>query len=284
MVKGRGPFSPGRLERILTKGLDRLQGSQRPWYRDLCDYYGVTPEQALKLGTRTSGRRPDLPGSATTHPVSGKTMEELWETGQRRTEAEIFSFYQEIGAWLAFRQVVHHRDNRFAYLLPCLKPENRFCEYGAGVAPVAFRAVERKRRPPHLITVVDVPSEHFTFGVWRLKRLVDEKKAPVEVSPVEILPGRLLLTGSFEVIAVLEVFEHLPNPLEVAHHLCDHLEPGGLLWENYVRLEDPRESDLESAQAQRGLVHRHLYQVCRLVQGRGPEAPGGGGTRCWQKR
>ena len=60
-----------------------------PWYRDLCDYYGVTPEQALALGTRQTGRRPDLPGSATTHPVSGQTFEAIWSSRLRETPADI---------------------------------------------------------------------------------------------------------------------------------------------------------------------------------------------------
>jgi len=269
---------------MLAGGLDRLLGPKRPWYKDLCEYYGVSPDQALELGTRASGRRPNLPGSATTHPVSGRTMEELWATRERRTETEVFSFYQEIGAWLAFRQVVLHRDNRFAHLLPCLGPATRLCEYGAGVAPVAFRAVERRRRPPREITIVDVPSEHFTFGAWRLRRLAAEKKAPVRVTALEVLPGRLPLTESFEVITVLEVFEHLPNPLEVALHLTDHLEPGGLLWENFVLLDEPHDFDLETAQSQRARVYRHLAETCRLVRGQEPEAPRGGGTRCWRKR
>jgi hypothetical protein len=46
------------------------------WYEDLCDYYGVTPRQAVELAggnERRSDRRPDLPALPTTHAVSGKT-------------------------------------------------------------------------------------------------------------------------------------------------------------------------------------------------------------------
>ena len=49
-----------------------------PWYADLCEYYHVTSAQAEELGTRKPGRKPDLPGSPTTHAVSGVTFEEIW--------------------------------------------------------------------------------------------------------------------------------------------------------------------------------------------------------------
>ena len=53
------------------------------WYDDLCEYYKVTPEEADLLGTRKTGRKPNLPGSLTCDPVSGKTFEEIWERKPR---------------------------------------------------------------------------------------------------------------------------------------------------------------------------------------------------------
>ena len=46
------------------------------WSDDLCEYYGVSEEAALELGTRSSGRKPSLPGSKTCEPVSDMTFED----------------------------------------------------------------------------------------------------------------------------------------------------------------------------------------------------------------
>ena len=48
------------------------------WYDDLCEYYNVTPQQALELGTRKTGRRPFFPQSVTCqNPPQGLTFEEI---------------------------------------------------------------------------------------------------------------------------------------------------------------------------------------------------------------
>lgn len=264
--------------------LRRFRSSNREWHRDLGEYYGVTPEQALELGSRSRGRRPDLPGSATSEPVSGKSFEEIWESNKRENPEEVHSFYQEMGSWAAFRQVVLHRRNRFRHILRRVEPGSNLCEYGAGVAPLSFCCVETLRRGPASITVTDVAGEHFTFGIWRLNRLAGEMKAPVRIQAVVVKPDGLPLTGTYQTIVILEVFEHLYNPLEVARHLIAHLDRGGYLWENYLVEEEVDGADLQIAQVQRPEVMEILRTELELIQGDDPESPLGGGTRCWRKR
>ena len=35
------------------------------WYEHICDYHNVTLEKVIELGSRSDGRKPDLPGSKT---------------------------------------------------------------------------------------------------------------------------------------------------------------------------------------------------------------------------
>ena len=286
----RGVRPADRIADLWDRARDAMERPfARPWHADLCDYYRVSPAEALALGTRSSDRRPSLPSSATTHAVSGQTFDELWRARSRTNPASIHSFYQEIGAWAAFRQVVFHRQHSFRFVSRLIRPGDRFCEYGAGVAPISAWLLEHRSRMPFELTIADVPSEHLTFGKWRLDRRAAQLRSPATIRSIEIQPDRLPLEGAYDAIAILEVFEHLPNPLEVTAHLCDHLRPGGLLWENYINhphQHDPHDhgADLPAAQEQRPAVLALLRERCDLVRDYDPAAPFEGGTRCWRRR
>ena len=133
------------------------------WYDDLCEYYSVTPEQALQLGTRSSGRKPDLPGSETCEPVSGMTFEDIWALKPRDTNEQIFEFYRDQGAWSTFRQCVRHVDliglhlNVFKIVAQYFSQTRgslaniHFLEYGCGVAPFINTLLSTIQGDPELI-------------------------------------------------------------------------------------------------------------------------------------
>ena len=282
---GKHPGSISNAIRGCGSALYRKLRSSRPWYQDLCEYYGVTPTQAIQLGTRANDRRPNLPGSATTQTVSGLTFEEIWAARKRTTPSDILVFWQDMGAWATFRQVVYHRHSSFKYLTGGVHPGSRICEYDAGVAPVSFWLVEHIRRVPLELTILDVPSEHLTFGSWRTQRRIRELRAPISLFVRQVHSGKLPLESVYDLITILEVYEHLHNPFEVTVHLCEHLRPGGLLWENYIVHDDPHASDLLVAQQERPQVFEYLQKHCELIEGSDPNAPEGmsGGIRCWRR-
>lgn len=265
-----------RSRHLLTK-LVRPNG----WADDLRDYYKVDLAHAKELGQRRAGRRPSFPGSATTAPVSGKTFEEIWDSRPRGGEAEIFSFYQEIGAWAAFRQCYYHRYLDASRFLEGIPAGGAICEYGGGVGPVIDWIVRNVGSPAYHLALVDVPSEHLTFGEWRIKRKIARLGRSHTFEVRTVAPGRLPLEREYDAVLVLEVYEHLPNPVEVTHHLLAHLRSGGRLWENYVRHDHAHGADLEIAQVQRDEVFHWIQASCDRISGESPE---GEGTRCWIKR
>jgi len=269
--------------RKLMDDLRARLGGHTPWYDELCEYYSIGPAAAYELGTRRTGRRPSLPASKTTHEVRDKTLEDLWEDRTREAPADVQAFYDEVGAWFSFRQTYYHRNSKFPDVWAHVTHGTRICEYGAGVAPVTYGYVRAHPKTAAHHTIVDVPSEHLRFGEWRLRRLLERTGSGARVEALHVLPDGLPLQDTIDLITILEVLEHVHNPLEVVIHLVDHLSVDGLLWENFVAGE-PGAENLPEAQEQRADVYRFLETHLVQLSGKPAESPGGGGTRCWRKR
>lgn len=249
------------------------------WYDDLCEYYGVTPEQAIELGARSKGRKPSFPSSKTCGAISGKTWEELWEQKPRDTLGQKFEFYKDIGAWSAFRQVFYRKDFNYRYFYnKFCTPQSSVIEYGCGVAPMTNYLVERLGDNHNMrFILVDVSSEHFEFAKWRLSRKAPNSKFKfVDVTEDNVLP---MLDDTFDFICIMDVFEHLPNPLDVLYSLHSRCISGGHLVETWIdhKPEDVSEDDLAVAAEQRSDGIAFLYENFDLVENLDP-------IRIWRKK
>ena len=160
--------------------MTKVEITMQPWHQDLCEYYGVSPEQALELGTRAKGRKPSLPGSSTCEAVGNMTLEDIWESRDRNNIQDVFDFYKDQGAWSAFRQCVRHKDLiqlHINFILPHIEAGSHICEYGSGVAPYMKTLIQcLAPTAPVDISIADVDCEHFTFAQWRLNKHKEEKQ------------------------------------------------------------------------------------------------------------
>lgn len=255
-------------------------GLRPPWYADLVIDYRVSPETCVELGRRSKGRRPLLPSSMTCRAVSGVTWEELWAAKPRKTEADIFSFYREIGAWSSFRQAYYHRWRSWGFVAQHLPQHGLLIEYGCGIAPASHWIASRLDRRSYYLT--DVRSEHFLFGLRRMHRLAAAD--PINCAARFIRPGQLPRLPRCEVALLFEVLEHVPSPLAVIQHVGVAVKSGGVLIENFYTHAHPTDADLVSAERERPAVYAWLDEHFRLVSGRHWDAPHGGGTRTWRLR
>ncbi len=263
------------------------------WYDDLCEYYGVTPDEALELGTRKPNRKPNLPSSPTTHAVNNLTFEEIWSSKSRTTEEQIFEFYKDQGSWSTFRQVVRHKDMtsiHLDFLKKTIKKNSTFCEYGCGVAPFTHTLLQNIDQNEKLnIYISDVESEHFTFGIWRLEKLIKTRRLDnVTFKPMPILPNSLpKYSKNVDVVFIFEVLEHVPSPISTFKNLVNQMNKDGLFCENFIKhvanhdeLPGP---DLDSAAEERDDFYKELSKNCDLLFG-SSESDQPNHTRIWKKK
>jgi len=255
------------------------------WYTHLCDYHNVTPEKALKLGTRADGRKPDLPGSETCKPVSNMTMEDIWSMKERKDIQSIFDFYKDQGAWSTFRQCVRHKDleqlhlSYFDLLIKngIIKNNSHVCEYGCGVAPFVttfLKYAQIKEDIKLNFTLVDVDCDHFNFAKYRLNKIIEQKgvKDFVTLNFETVKPDQLpsFNNKKLDVLFCFEVLEHVPSPVKVIENIRSNMNPGAVYIENFIKhdLEEDEEDtgcDLKSARDERNQYYTILEEYYNLV-------------------
>ena len=251
------------------------------WYTELCEYYGVSPQEALELGTRSDGRMPSLPSSSTTHAVSGVTMEDIWESSDRNTIEGVFDFYKDQGAWSTFRQCVRHKDFKSLHLSVfqslaahgALFEGAHIGEYGCGVAPFSTSLLENlnpANSPPLTLTLTDVESEHFTFAQYRLPRILERRGLEnVNLNFETITPASLppFSAGKLNALLCFEVMEHVPSPVNAIKNIQSHMTSGAVYIENFVKheVDDKHDCDLLSARQERSLYYELLENSFDLL-------------------
>ena len=272
------------------------------WHTHLCEYYDVTPEEALKLGTRSNGRKPDLPGSETCVKVNDMTFEDIWESSERNTVAQIFKFYRDQGSWSTFRQCVRHADMEnlhvsvFNFLLQNghLKNNSHICEYGCGVAPFVtsflkyFRTGEGAKIK---FTLTDVDCDHFDFAKFRLNKIIgdlnlkDSYDLNFETIKPKILP--CFDNTNIDVLFCFEVLEHVPSPVDVINNIKNNMPPGAIYIENFIKheLDDEEDGpDLLSARKERDKYYEIVNENFNLLHPTKEESDSNPNcTRVWQR-
>tara|TARA_R100000008_G_scaffold86477_1_gene79791 strand:- start:4058 stop:4942 length:885 start_codon:yes stop_codon:yes gene_type:complete len=285
----------------MSEGINEAVSQTSPWYKYLCEYYGVSLDEAIKLGTRSSGRKPSLPGSRTCEPVSGMTHEDIWAMRDRTTQEDIFQFYIDQGAWSTFRQTVRHADpsckgmhsvvQQLAVVVDKRKDDEiNVCEYGSGIAPYARVLLESTKLNNKLnLYISDVDgSEHFLYSSWMLNRVVEDNGSNATINPVPVKHDSLpSYDKQLDLVVCFEVMEHVASPVAALNNLIDHMNLGCHYIENFIKHdhdddEDPG-PDLESAKLEREKYYEILNEKFELLTNNPPNTHPNE-TRIWAKK
>lgn len=226
------------------------------YIEELCEYYNIKPEEAQQLGMRSSGRKPIFPKSVTCqNPPQGLTFEQIWDGKPRDTIQQKMDFYKDLGPWQVFRQSVYRDPFPFEMFFKYFNfgsDDLTIVEYGCGAGTFTNHIINQTGDVNGKVKfiLVDVPGEHLEFAKWRLK-----KKAPnttfeyIEVTEKEPLPN---FKDKLDFVLMLDVLEHVPNPIDVINNIADHSSKEAILVETWIDQSDGfGYSDLEESVIER---------------------------------
>lgn len=131
-------------------------------------------------------------------------------------------------------------------------------EYGCGMAPIITSMLKNGYSNYHL-TIADIRGFTYHYAKWQLSvQSVDY----IDIIPFEI-PN---LSRKYDVIFLMTVIEHLPNPYEVVHMLLDRLNVGGYLVFDYI-LSEGKGLDTMQGLTERTKVLQYIENNLVVVSG-----------------
>jgi len=139
-----------------------------------------------------------------------------------------------------------------------LKPGSSILEYGCGLAPIVTSMV-RSRQKSYTYTIADIRSFTYAYAKYWL--------SPNGITCIDLDPGDLPeFREQYDVIFLLTVLEHLPEPLAVVQRLTRYLKPGGNFIFDYI-LGEGTGLDTQAGLEQRLAVLHFIRDNCEIVSG-----------------
>ena len=101
-----------------------------------------------------------------------------------------------------------------------MKNNDSILEYGCGLAPITTSLLNVGKKSNLDFTIADIRQLNFHYARNSLGSLVES---------FEITPNKHVdLPKMYNVIIMITVMEHLPDPLETVKNLTKFLKPGGI--------------------------------------------------------
>jgi SAM-dependent methyltransferase len=172
---------------------------------DACEFLGVTRPRFFELALAW----PEL-GAALWERSTPETFYTGWtgDTGRAAVAANVMDQFTRQDVWGALSQVMPARGGWL------------FMDYGCGTGSASFPFLGHCAQA----VMVDVPNLNQEFLRWRLQRHGLDHVAVLSPDQAVELP-----LDTFDLVACVDVLEHLPEPTQVFQRLDAWLRCGGLL-------------------------------------------------------
>ncbi len=230
----------GRLTRNYLLGRDFYK---EDIFVAMCKFSGVDIEEGIRLSKQEKRHTPIAQYFNSLTDFSAENVAKGWQRDKYRM----------------FRNFYVHRNDDYSALVHKLnlKTGERLLDYGCSISYFTYWI--SKKRNDIDITLADLPSPTFDF----CKNYYAESCSFIDITP-DIFP----LKENYDVILLLDVFEHVPNPLELAKHLVSHLKPDGRLVETFINDEGhTNKSNLRTAYELRNQTFDYLRENLTLIDG-----------------
>jgi len=131
--------------------------------------------------------------------------------------------------YLTFHFVYRFALEPFSFLpfRPYLKPGSRVLEYGCGLAPIVTSMI-KSRLTKYQYTIADIRNFPYHYSKYRLRQ---HGVRFIDLTPYE----EPLCVGPYDIVFLMTVLEHLPNPVEVVEAITQSVRTGGHLVFDYIR-------------------------------------------------
>jgi len=295
----QGRLSPA--DYCLQKLIKTKNKESCAWWEEVSSYFQFSTKYHssyyLKLAQRPCKSKPKLLMKEFPEPLCTKVSHlhssnvllcDSWNVVERNTGILQRLWYQQVGVWEIFRQTYynskghrHENGNTLCRFSDSLKSK-RLLEYGSGIAPFSTYVLTNCPKNINSVSIVDIPAEHYFFALWSLRYKLDFfVGTSAELRGYEIIGEEQIIfpKNSFDIIIVITVFEHLPNPFDVAQMLLKSLDIGGLIYEDFCAPElrsgekienvskDSSDPNLGIARTERGKTVALFQERCSLLFG-----------------
>ncbi len=182
------------------------------------------------------------------------------EKHQEKDAGEFLNVWQkDVNIYSVFYYVYKYALNSFSYFpfRKYVKNGDNILEYGCGIAPIITSLIENGYRCN--FTAADIQSYIFHYAKYNLLNN--------NVEFVDIIPNELpKVEKEFNVVFLLAVLEHLPNPMETVCFLSGKIKKNGYLIFDYI-LSSGDGLDTEKSVSERNQVIKYLGENYILVKG-----------------
>ena len=177
------------------------------------------------------------------------------------------TLYQLFGAVRRFsREPLHSRQFE-----KWIKSGDEILEYGCGIAPISHSLLNVGLKNNLKITVADIRQINLHYAIYRLGD---------RVKSFEITPYKNSITNkSYNVIMMITVMEHLPDPLQTVKNITAGLKANGIFIFDYISGDGDGQDTIEAVE-QRGEVLKYIEENYHLLSGHLSEDISMGTTVC----
>jgi SAM-dependent methyltransferase len=142
-----------------------------------------------------------------------------------------------------------------------LPKKGKILEYGCGIAPITTGLLRYFPEKKYVYTIADINQINYVYAKYLFRG--NHQVKTLDLTPFKNIPPQ---NEKYQAITCMTVFEHIPNPLEVAEGFYNSLTNGGVLIFDYI-LSEGEGLDSKNSVKERKKVLEFIEKNFEIVYG-----------------